>query len=341
MTSQGYLTLAFGPQRYRRMAVALARSLRYHGATKALCIVTDAAGLADPLIRKYYDLRIPLRPEYGKSIEQKLALDLYSPFDDTIFIDSDCIAYRNIDSLWHGELVECDFVALVRGRYSAGFKHPAYKATAFTFRALGIESIPEFNGGLYFFRKGRHSKRVFEKAREIFQSRERYGFKPHKGAAANDEALFGLSLAVHGFDKALALSDGSIMVTARGKLQNYFGINVLDGRSAFIRKGKAVEPAIIHFNCECQIYYVFLREIRRLEAISNGIPRYLMAIPSVLALIDYAAIRLSQQIKRQRGEIQRLGPRAILPTMVRRVLGIADRTKENPINAFGGDIAPR
>jgi hypothetical protein len=42
-------------------------------------------------MKKYFDIILPLRAEYGKGVVQKLHLDLYTPFQSTLFVDSDCL----------------------------------------------------------------------------------------------------------------------------------------------------------------------------------------------------------------------------------------------------------
>ena len=87
----GFLTLAFGRPLYRDMAVALVRSARRLGTSLPFAVVTDHA---DARMRALFDTLIPYRGELGRGVEQKLHLDVYAPFDRTIFVDADCLFFR-------------------------------------------------------------------------------------------------------------------------------------------------------------------------------------------------------------------------------------------------------
>ena len=79
------------------MAKVLARSLAIHSPDIPSAVVTDSSdrGLAD-----LYDHVVQFRPEFGSGLTQKVYLDAYSPFKETLFIDSDCLVIRDISYLW-------------------------------------------------------------------------------------------------------------------------------------------------------------------------------------------------------------------------------------------------
>jgi len=78
------------------MGRALALSIRHHNKGEQLAVVTDTSEYFDEV----YDHVIPVDLSYGTGVTQKLHLDRYTPFEKTLFIDSDCLMYGHCDPLW-------------------------------------------------------------------------------------------------------------------------------------------------------------------------------------------------------------------------------------------------
>lgn len=76
MASRGVLTMAFGPARYIEMAKTLGRSLQLHSPDTPRAVVTDSS---DRELAHLFTSVVPLRPERGSGVAQKLALYEYSP----------------------------------------------------------------------------------------------------------------------------------------------------------------------------------------------------------------------------------------------------------------------
>src|SRR5580700_7201229 len=95
--SRGIITLAYGHERFIEQARSLAHSLQLHAPRLPRTLITDSTNLE---IRRQFTGVISYRPEYGSGMRQKLFLDLYSPYDQTLFIDSDCLALGNLESFW-------------------------------------------------------------------------------------------------------------------------------------------------------------------------------------------------------------------------------------------------
>lgn len=93
----GLLTIAYGSQRYIRMARALALSYRRWKPSLPFCVVTDEANAEE--LSAYYDVVVTIDPSQG--VAQKLCVDRYSPFDETLFVDSDCVFYRDPAVVWN------------------------------------------------------------------------------------------------------------------------------------------------------------------------------------------------------------------------------------------------
>jgi hypothetical protein len=246
------------------MGKALARSIRLHGSQTKLAIVTDRK---DSSLSSLFDLVIPLNPALGTGVAQKLFLDKYSPFAKTIFIDSDCLVYRNPDDLWQSYEV-------AKGFGVKGWDYLTADDSHYSVHDLGSYRI-------YYFDRSPSASKVFSTAREIYENRHQVGLKPFKNSPVADEPIFAMAMEVNSVDM-LPWDNGETMSTALGKLKGSLSINVLQGKSRYIKKGVEVNPAVIHFNVGCQDYFIYRRELKRLELghfTGSGIVSNLSVIP--------------------------------------------------------------
>ncbi|MBS1533086.1 MAG: hypothetical protein JSU01_22490, partial [Bacteroidetes bacterium] len=141
---RGILTIAQGEKRYIDMAKMLALSLKLNAPGIQRAVVTDAANE----FRGLYDICIPFEPAYGKGLHQKLYLDKYTPFEETLFIDSDCLAVKPLGDTF-SLCAEHNF-AVFGDQVTTG---EWYMDVAAMCKRFGLASIPMFNGGAYYFKR--------------------------------------------------------------------------------------------------------------------------------------------------------------------------------------------
>ena len=105
---KGILTTAFGKRHYLKLALSLARSCHYHSPEIPLAIITDQP--ENRSLQHHFDYVLPLGQDLGHSGDldwkgsgfmHKLYIDKLSPFKQTVFLDSDCLLYADISSLFH------------------------------------------------------------------------------------------------------------------------------------------------------------------------------------------------------------------------------------------------
>jgi len=96
--SKGVLTLAFGSKKFADMAVGLALSIRRNSPGQSLAIVTDNA--TDDRLA-IFDYRIPLPEDLPRDLTAKLFLDSLTPFTETLFIDADCLVFKDLSYIWN------------------------------------------------------------------------------------------------------------------------------------------------------------------------------------------------------------------------------------------------
>lgn len=95
-TIKGFITVATGDEKYYRMAHNLLLSYRYHAKTQ-----TPFAILCDRQNEwtSGFDQVIVIDNPECAMFDKLRILDL-SPFDETIFIDADSLAYRDLNRMW-------------------------------------------------------------------------------------------------------------------------------------------------------------------------------------------------------------------------------------------------
>ena len=259
--SAGLLTIAHGPHRYIRMAEALALSYRRWKPSRPICVVTDDANAER--LRAYFDVVVILDESSGaKGTSQKFLIDRYTPFDQTLFVDSDCLFYRDPELTWNAYAVG-DFV--VKGwRY---LRPEDRHANVGDLRTLllqtGVGRMGSFNSGLLYFRKSDLTARLFATARDLFARRNELALRKFKNSPVAHEPLLAIAMELcgiefHPWDAATGQETWVDMGDMRA-------VNVLRGESRVVKHGKTVEPAVIHYNVGGQMSLAYLRDIFRLS----------------------------------------------------------------------------
>ncbi len=260
----GILTLACGARRYLAMAEALIRSIRLRDPDIPIAVVTDAADPALKRLRSLSALIVRADPALGRGVEQKLHLDSYSPFAETLFIDADCLVFRPLQPTWEKYREARGFGVISYGELREGDTHPAIRDFPGFLKAAEIDSLPAFNGGIYYFDRSPAARKVFETARQLFERRNELGLEKFKNAAAADEPIFAVAMRLAGV-APLAWDGSATMGTVLDCFQTISGIDVLQGRSTFEKLGHIISPAVIHFNMNAQHSRYYLRECWRLR----------------------------------------------------------------------------
>jgi hypothetical protein len=261
MPTRGALTLAFGKPRYIEMAKALARSLILHDPTLPRAIVADST---DPELAALFTHRIPLRREYGANVRQKLFLDHYTPFDETLFIDSDSLAVRNLDAFWQA------FAPVPFGVCGQRILHPGepdeYLDVDFILDRFHLTGLPKFNGGIYYFKRSPEAIALFDTARDLMNHAAELHFSSFRGDGPADEALFSVAMAIHhltvtdmGLGGMWTPIDATTPVT----------LDIPTGLCTFTKRGRALAPGILHVANFTESYF-YLRECSKLQRLTQS-----------------------------------------------------------------------
>lgn len=236
IAGEGVTVMAYGPHRYHAQAADLARSLRLRSPSVPLAVVTDRP--AHQLLGSLFDHVVPLPAGTPPDCRAKLDLDLHSPFERTLYLDSDSLAFRDVRFVldrYRGR----DVVVLGR-QIGTGHWYGDVPALC---RLAGSSSVPQFNGGFLYFADTGVTQAVFERARDLADRYDELGLARFNGGIA-DEPLLAVALAEHGV--RADPRDGDTSVSLLG-LRGEPDLDISAGRAVFVKNGRRVTPAVVHF----------------------------------------------------------------------------------------------
>jgi len=207
-----------------------------------------------------YDIYIPYDKSFGNGISQKLYLDKYSTFEETLFIDSDCLVFDSLDNMI--TLCRKHPFAVFGDQISSGNWYMDVTAMC---KKFNLQSIPLFNGGTYYFKKTALAGSIYDKARELAENYIGLGFTQFRGSV-NEEPLIAVAMAINSVE---AVDDrGTGMRTPIG-MSGPLKIDVLNKKCAFNKQGEHVEPVILHFAGSYADAFHYKREVAKLKTMSN------------------------------------------------------------------------
>ena len=276
MTTPRYvLTVATGKKIYVDLAANLARSfLWWHkNSTIQFQLVTDQEHLV-PLDLNNKIQVIPVKPgEFGNGFYPKLSLDILSSKGQTLFIDSDCLIFGNLETVFtkfNGHAVS------VLGNYIS--EGEWFGDVADICRQFNVLHYPKFNGGIYYLEKGIVASKVYEKARELEREYDQIGFVKFRNQSA-DEVLMALAMQLH--DQSPIPDDGAILSDPQC-CQGKYAVDIISGFTQLNNPPypsklhqrwypfTTVSPLIVHFLGHHSEHFPYKTEVFRIKKASNN-----------------------------------------------------------------------
>ena len=191
-TSMGFFTVATGDEHYYRIARNLLRSYRHF--TKAPLPFAILADRENEYTREFD--RTILLDKPTNSYLDKLKLYECLPYDISVFIDADCLAYGDLNEIFDHFREADDFCCY-------GRVLPLDDKTGwFNYEDLGslqnkVSYCVGLHGGIYYIRRSEKAAAVFETARQIAADYQKYNFKG-RFSTPGDEPIIALSMALNG-----------------------------------------------------------------------------------------------------------------------------------------------
>ena len=262
---QGYIIIATGNQRFMEMSVNLALSLKHNDGKRHVALVHDNDIFVPEEYGNVFDYVIQIPNEILlKNNMNKLNLYDLSPFEQTMYIDSDCfLAKKDIDLIWD-TTKDHNFTVVGRKIREGIFRGIDVKKTI---NNLGIPYIVYFNSGVIYFDKSETSKDVFKKAKELLITKEREIGIPFRGALG-DETFLGVAMGFYRISpiQSVFKKDNNLLQWMQCVYCEKCIIHVMKGVCYFESKeGQLESPTIPHFVGFCQPIGLYIREANRLR----------------------------------------------------------------------------
>ncbi len=259
------------------MALNLARSFWLWNADTSInfYLATDQEQLiADDV--KLYVKTIPIKPgALGEGFSTKLHLDKLAPEGQTLFIDSDCLIYGNLEGVF--KKFEGHSVSVIGGYISSG---EWFGNVAAICKKFNVKQLPKFNGGVYYLENGNKAKKIYQEARRLETEYDEIGFVRLRNRP-NDEVIIALAMALN--NQEPIPEDGSIMsdpLTCQGK----FATDVIKGKTTLHNPPmpnplhqawfpfEKVHPLIVHFLGHHSLSHQYKKDVYLLRAKLSGKP---------------------------------------------------------------------
>lgn len=190
--TRGFITIATGKDMYFQFAKNLLLSYkRYCKEPLPFAIMCDRENEYTALFDD-----VVLTENSKGAFFDKFELLLRAPYDETIFIDSDCLAYGDLNDFWEYFADADDFSG-------SGINYPAEsKDGLFQIEEIGdyasrVKWKPQIHGGLYFFRKGETCQAIYREVQNILANYDQYRWADYCAKFA-DEPVLCLAMAACG-----------------------------------------------------------------------------------------------------------------------------------------------
>jgi hypothetical protein len=266
------LTIATSKKMYVDMACNLAMSfLLWNDPTEIkFSIITDCPQFIPQKLKEKISI-IEISPgELGEGFSAKLHIERFSPARHTLFIDSDCLVYGNLNTvfdLFKGRSLS----AIGYKRYEGldvGFCNDISKVIAYN----NIEYFPLLCGSVYYFEHNDKTSRIFDHARSLVKTYHDMGLISLRGKE-NEEPLMAISMAK--FNEEPVNDTG--FVKADRMFYEYLETNIIRGKARLWNEKnipvpeysilKEANPLIVHFNAAYAESFEYESEVFRIKKV--------------------------------------------------------------------------
>jgi hypothetical protein len=221
---------------------------------------------------------IPAKAEHvDLGIGMKLYIDEYLQTENTLFIDSDCLCYSNLDEIFD----KCQGDVIVAGNIVPAADWVGTDQAQTIKDHFGLTRLIRFNGGLYFIKNTAVAKQIFNTARNIAKDYDNYGFQRIKNKWINEEAPLSIAMMLKNQNP---IADNGTFITDLYTDQRPLHINILksirilqNARSNHrLWYPDAYSPVILHFGGSNINTYPYISQNILLKL-------YMIRVPTALA----------------------------------------------------------
>ena len=258
--TKGFVTIATGKEQYYEIARNLLRSYRF--TTKSPLPFAILCDTENEYTKEFDDVCIfeEARCNYLDKLEM---FDLL-PYDINIFIDADCLAFRDINRLFNTFKNSDDFCCYGRvlplDDKTGWFEYENLKADLQKQR----DYVVGLHGGIYYMRKTEKCKKVLEDAKTFSLNYADYKFKG-KFETPGDEPVVALSMAVN---KCKPIPQDLSSLICWWEHKNLFKLNISDYYAYCTPLN--TETDIVHWGTRFTRSIPYCKEIAALELNLSG-----------------------------------------------------------------------
>ncbi len=197
---QGYIILATGPVQYIEMAANLAASLKVMDPKRPVCLAHDAGAVLPEPARALFDDMVALpKDERYPHVMNKIRLFSASPYEQTMFVDADCLLVKNDIDYWWLHAGTRPF-SITGGKDTKG----EWKGVRIEdiIRQEGAEYLIKMNAGVFQFDKSHEAGLFFEGLERYYIDRmNKLNITNYKGKNSQSFELYlGLWMGKMGMD---------------------------------------------------------------------------------------------------------------------------------------------
>ena len=223
--NKGYICVVQNTKKtnYLRLAYALALSIKNtQSDINKLSIVTDIKRMPKGY-RKVFDNVIPLKNDRAENSDWKLnnIVDLYdyTPYDDTVMLDSDMLFLSDISHWWkYLQMKNVWFTTNIRNLYN----QPVPKNTIYREEFIKNELASVYNA-FFYFKKSEQAKELFDMMKHVCENWDYCVFKylnKKKPKVFSTDVAFGLSLKLLGRSQDFTFDKMPFPYFTHMKIQN-------------------------------------------------------------------------------------------------------------------------
>lgn len=264
--SFGFLTLATHADHLKAIGLSLSLKASNPGVPRAVACAESLF----PLLEPYFEFLIP-EIKGLKGFAHKVYLDIYTPFDKTMFFDSDVLVFQRVEEHIRGWPAQ---------PYNACGKWRADGVSAFGLdrakvaKRMGVSKLVCIDGAGHAYFDKSASFAVFERARHITKNYDDFG-----GGAkyADEDAInmvmteFGLAPSAYGkfFSRYVSAKPGSLKIDASEAFCSFISAET----------GEKIEPCMMHFAAD-EAPFAYTVELWKLFRANNLSTRGLLLLGS-------------------------------------------------------------
>ena len=280
--TKGFITVATGKEQYYKIAQNLLRSYRF--TTKeplpfaVLCEEENE-------YTKEFDI-VKVYPKATRSYLDKLEMFDHLPFDINIFIDADCLAFRDINRLFDIFENADDFCCYGRvlplNDKSGWFEYDNLSDEL----KNQIDYVVGLHGGIYYMRKTEKCKAVFDCAKEFSKNYADYKFKGNF-QTPGDEPVVALSMAVN---NCKPIPHDLTSIICYWEHENRFKVNI--EKNIALCKTNNINTDIVHWGTRFTTSLPYSKTVAALNlSMENK-----SGLPTSISNIRFAALSLCECI---------------------------------------------